>query len=266
MMKNTTYYLGLALMALGLTLSACDSVDENERYIAAEIPEVGRNVLVEEYTGQFCVNCPDGHATLKKIKELYGDKVITVGIHAGALSWDDVEHGGLKTPEGDAYADKWGVEAYPSIIVDHKGTPISTMAQWQDAVQKNMGQVAKADIELSASLSEDGKKIEIKSSLLANNSMSASYQIWITESKIAAFQQTLSDNVLDYEHNHVYRASVNGVGGEEISLSSGIIAEKTHTIEINNSWEKQNLSVVAFLYDGNGVIQVEEAAVDSFEK
>lgn len=250
-------------IAACVAFSACDKVDEADRYIQAEMPETGRNVLVEEFTGQFCVNCPDGHAIIRKIKELYGEKVIAVGIHAGQLAWDDVANGGLKTADGDKYASKWNVLSYPSIVVNHQGNAISNMAQWQDAVQKAMGMDAKTDIELDAALTEDGKNVKITARMLADTNVNANYQVWLTESGITAFQQDMTavGYDLNYVHDHVYRAAVNGVGGEEISLASGIYAEKTNTYAVDAKWNAKNLAVVAFLYDGNGVIQVEEAVV-----
>lgn len=250
-------------VAVGLAFSACDKVDEADRYIKADMPETGRNVLVEEFTGQFCINCPDGHAIIKNIKDLYGEKVITVGIHAGQLAWDDVKQGGLKTVDGDAYASKWNVLSYPSIVVNHQGSAISNMAQWQDAVQKAMGLDAKASIELEATLTEDGKSVNVSAKMIAEANVSANYQVWLTESGITALQQDMSaaGYNLNYVHNHVYRASVNGVGGEKVSLASGVYTEKSNTMSLDSAWKVKNLAVVAFLYDENGVIQVEEVEV-----
>lgn len=263
MMKKRNIIKAMLGVAMIAALSACDKVEEADRYIKVEMPEIGRNVLVEEYTGQFCVNCPDGHAILNNIRDLYGEKVITVGIHAGKTAWDDVASGGLKTADGDAYAGKWNLLSYPSIVVNHQGAPISNMAQWQDAVQKAMDMDAKADIVLAATLTEDGKSVKVTARMLADADVDANYQIWLTESNIVAFQQNMTavGYDLNYVHNHVYRASVNGVGGEKISLASGIYSEMENTIALESKWNVENLAVVAFLYDGNGVIQVEETVV-----
>lgn len=253
--------LGIAVMAL---LAACDKVSEADRYIKADMPEIGRKVLVEEFTGQFCVNCPDGHAMIRNIKSLYGDNVITVSIHAGQLAWDDAANGGLKTAEGDEYANEWKVISYPSIVVNHSGSPISNMAQWQDAVQRAMGKDANVDIDLAATLSDDGKTIYVNSKMLPDGNVNAKYQIWLTESNIVAFQQDMTSvgYDLNYVHNHVYRSSVNGIKGEAVSLAASIYSEFADTIEIDANWNVENLSVVAFLYDDNGVIQVEEAELN----
>ena len=80
-------------------------------------------------------------------------------------------------------------------------------------------------------------------------------QLWITESNINAVQQhggTLNRN---YLHNHVYRASVNGLWGEEANIPYSNV----HYIPLRENWDIENLSVVAFVYnDTDGVLQVTE--------
>ena len=67
---------------------------------------------------------------------------------------------------------------------------------------------------------------------------------------------------MDYVHNHVYRASVNGTWGEEISLSANVFPALTHSIALKEDWNKANLAVVAFVYnDAEGVLQAAECKV-----
>lgn len=253
-------YTAIAIM---VSLSACDKIDENERYIDAKMPDVGRKVLVEEYTGQFCVNCPSGHEMMENIKSVFKENVVVVSIHAGQLS-SDVPGYGLKTPEGDRYADAFKVDAYPSIVVDHKDNAISNIAQWQDAVHKCMGQNTSVDIRLSAHVSEDGNSLNVTTDLMSNTNHSAMCQVWVTESNIVTFQMELSGQAnQNYVHNHVYRASVNGVGGEAVTLKSNEYTNKSYSIPISKEWNIGNLSVIAFVYDGSGVLQVEEIKLDT---
>ncbi len=63
---------------------------------------MGRAVLIEDFTGQKCVNCPNGTTLINDIVETYGeDNVIAVGIHSGPLSKDGED--GLATETGNDY-------------------------------------------------------------------------------------------------------------------------------------------------------------------
>ena len=105
--------LGIAAVAsvLAFGFTACDEVDENERFVEMPARESKRNVLVEEFTGQQCTNCPDAHKALATLSEQYGSNLIVVGIHAGSfgmLEGANSKYVGLKQPEGDEYANRWG--------------------------------------------------------------------------------------------------------------------------------------------------------------
>jgi hypothetical protein len=74
-----------------------------------------------------------------------------------------------------------------------------------------------------------------------------------------------TDYKLDYVHNHVYRANVNGQDGESVSLSNNVFKNFEHSISVKDLWNPANLEVVAFIYDENTreVYQAAEAEVVS---
>ena len=87
-------------------------------------------------------------------------------------------------------------------------------------------------------------------------------QLWITESSIKSFQVDNGKSLTDYEHNHVYRASVNGLWGEDLSLNNGEERVLSHSYTPRDIWVKSNLAVVAFVYtDADGVLQAAECKV-----
>lgn len=260
-MKHNIFNI-ITTSALALAFFSCDPVDENERF--GEVTDINgeTKVLVEEFTGQFCPNCPYGHDVLKNIKEMYGENAVIVGIHAGDMAFADETYG-LKTQEGDAYAKPWNVQNYPSAIVNRRSALMDDRSQWQGAVFKEALKAPSAKIQIEASLSEDGKSIDIKSHLTSRNGeRKVNYQLWITEDNIIALQQKGEDYIADYEHSHVYRATVNSVGGESVSISEGKDTELSHSVSLNSKWNAKNLHVVGFIYDNSGVLQAEEAHVE----
>ena len=84
-------YLYFILSALAFT--SCDVIGDTERFTEIEMPVFERRVLLEDFTGQKCRNCPKAHREISSLKEVYGDNLIAVSIHAGGYALD-----GLKTP------------------------------------------------------------------------------------------------------------------------------------------------------------------------
>jgi hypothetical protein len=56
-MKTKTRIL---LLLSALTVVACNHIDESERLIYVKPEAAKRVVLLEDFTGQRCVNCPKG--------------------------------------------------------------------------------------------------------------------------------------------------------------------------------------------------------------
>lgn len=256
--ENMKLYKFFALTTLVMAFAACDPVDENERYSEAKEINKERKVLIEEFTGQFCPNCPLGHEALDKIKEAYGENAVIVSIHAGELAYQDPQFG-LKTDDGDKYAAAWGIQAYPSAVVNRNGKVSDNRSEWQGEFFKSAIMSPKVKIALNASI-KDGK-VYVSTSLTSTaNEVNGKLQLWVTEDNITAVQMNDSEYILDYVHNHVYRASVNGIGGESVSFGNDGIT-KENSIDLASNWNKENINIVAFVYDESGVLQAEETKI-----
>ena len=73
----------LSAFIITTAFTSCDEIDENERYIELPAAEVQRKILLEDYTGQMCTNCPDAHRLIASLQEQYGGQIVAVAIHAG---------------------------------------------------------------------------------------------------------------------------------------------------------------------------------------
>lgn len=251
-----------ALLFLSLLpfFTACDNIGEDERYIEVEQVTSKRKCLLEEFTGQRCTNCPDAHAVIEKLEEQYGEDLIVVSIHAGNSLISIAAPNGLKQPEGDDYAAKWGVTTYPCGIID-RSSDLMGYDAWANAVRNELTKEAALDLELEAHLSADGDKIEIATEMLSSDRIGGNLQLWITEDNIVAMQVYGSQRLPDYVHNNVYRASVNGIWGEAVSLTPNVFSTVTHSIAVDDSWNTDNLNVVAFVYDNGSVLQAAKCKV-----
>ena len=77
------YIIKYAFISLALLTASCDNISENDRYIKVEATKAERTVLLEDFTGQNCVNCPAAHRTIEALEQQYGSHLIAVSIHAG---------------------------------------------------------------------------------------------------------------------------------------------------------------------------------------
>ena len=263
--RNTVRNSAMVLLAL-VALSACDEVDEADRFVQLPTIESKRNVLIEEFTGQMCTNCPDAHRGLAALTEQYGEQLISVSIHAGVLSLAE-DNGtafvGLKNDEGQEYANRWGdldKVGYPCAVFDISSeVSLFVSGKWPELIRTELEKPTSLSINLEAHYNNDSTQMEITALMLPETDANAKLQLWVTESNITAVQ--IDNGVLktDYVHNHVFRSSANGTWGEDIALKSNIYSTATATVDVKKNWNVRNLAVVAFVYnDKEGVMQAAE--------
>lgn len=255
--------------AAALSIAACSDISTNDRYIEMDEILPQRTIIIEDFTGQNCTNCPEAHEVLEKISEQYPDNVIPVSIHAGefALAVEDGEYPDyiyLKQPEGDVYNAMWSINAWPKGVVNRRGGAVDS-DKWAALARQELVRLAPATISVSATYDADTENISINTAVEASSDVKAKLQLWILESGIVA-EQIGKDGAIDgYVHNNVFRAAVNGTWGEDVSIAADSEALYTHSIArrhvivedkyLVEDWNVGNLTVVAFLYDGSGVLQ-----------
>ena len=263
--RNTVRNSAMVLFAL-VALSACDEVDEADRFVQLPTIESKRNVLIEEFTGQMCTNCPDAHRGLAALTEQYGEQLISVSIHAGVLSLAE-DNGtafvGLKNDEGQEYANRWGdldKVGYPCAVFDRSSeVSVFVSGKWPELIRTELEKPTSLSINLEAHYNNDSTQMEITALMLPETDANAKLQLWVTESNLIAMQIDNGALKTDYVHNHVFRSSANGTWGEDIALKSNIYSTATATVDVKKNWNVRNLAVVAFVYnDKEGVMQAAE--------
>ncbi len=252
---NVKAYI-LASLVFSL-LAACSHIDESERLIYVKPVAVKRHILLEDFTGQRCVNCPKASEEIKRLQDQYGEEnVIAVGIHSGPLGFHtNSKFVGLSTDVGDEYYNYWALEYQPVGMID-RGSPIEYTA-WNTRVREDLEKNATVDIEVFHDCQEGRLTVRAEVSGV-DGPTEGRLQLWLTEDSVTAFQ-LMPDGTLnkEYVHQHVFRAAVNGIWGENINIGEGeTLSSQNHELTIPEEWNSENMYIVAFVYNEQGVQQV----------
>ncbi|MDO4801546.1 MAG: Omp28 family outer membrane lipoprotein, partial [Prevotellaceae bacterium] len=239
---------------------SCSNIAEDERLIYVEPEQAQRNILIEDFTGQLCINCPKATEAIEQIKEIYGDNVISVAIHSGPMGVDeDVNYKGvtyqaLANSTGNEYWNKWFTSGTGQPIAQiNRGEPSNAYNNWSAEVAQAIQSATDVQISAYTEYNSDTRLLTIHTSLIGKANNSAKLQLLLTEDSIQSFQlMPDGTNNLDYIHNHVFRDVVNGTWGEDITFGEGFI-EKQHTYPIPEKFIPENMNVVIFVYNSNGV-------------
>lgn len=245
-----------------LLLISCDKVSLDDRLTYVEPPEVGRAVLIEDFTGQYCVNCPRATQEIEHLVEQYGDSVvIAVAIHSGPFSKQKGTPSPLYTEVGDQYFSHWGLSAQPIGLVDriYDGMPFA-FTDWGAGVNYELtDKKAPVSFVMATDCDQDTRQatIEVQTIGLDAEPVSGRLQVWLVEDSIDSFQMMPDGSTAEhYNHMHVFRASVNDPWGDEVQVGHGQVAAHNYSITLDATWVPEHCSIVTFLYDNSCVRQV----------
>lgn len=263
MKLNNKIYGKLAICAAALSFMACSNIDEDDRLIEVEPVEVAKHVLIEDFTGQRCVNCPNASEMIESLQKQYGaENVIAVGIHSGPFSKTVTNQPfPLWTETGDYYFNSWGIDAQPTGVIDRK-TVSSTYQSWGTIVRDALQASAPLELDATTSYDEATRTVTINVNTKGILDVTGKLQVWLTEDNITNIQYMPDGSInTQYVHNHVFRTAVNGRDGEDFSVKWNEEKTTTCTAVLDEGWKAENMSVVAFVYNGSGVQQVVKVPV-----
>ncbi|MDE7097390.1 MAG: Omp28 family outer membrane lipoprotein [Muribaculaceae bacterium] len=269
-MKATHLILGLLILTGFVT--GCDNISEDDRYIKVEKPSVNRSLLIMEFTGNNCMNCPLGAEEVEKIKLDEGpDRVISVGLHPeGNYNTDPVQSlyptpgtlQDLRCKEATELFKYYNPGGFPTAIFNGlKSSMASAIGDWMtkasDAIQ------VPSYITLNAICDYDETSRTVKVTYDATFSdvlnESISVAVWIVENGIRGTQRMPDGKMnLNYVHNHVLRTSLNGAWGENIgdSFTQAATIEKSASTTLSPDWVAENCDIIVFaLRDDNKEVE-----------
>ena len=264
----------ILLPGLALAMAACDEIDEADRLLAVDQDSfqfTNKVVLLEEFTGHLCINCPQGAVVVASLQEWAGGHVIPVSIHCGSYAAvNQVFAEDFTTEAGDAYYNEFEPDAFPSCMMDRTvgdgGVKInSNYDMWQSDLITCAAQAAPVEIELEASCDAAGQlSAKVTVTGIYTIDYDVSLQLWLVEDGIVGAQLSQEGIDYDYVHNHVLRGAINGTWGESVgTISAGNSIERSYTYDIGGC-VVENCKVVAFVYEtasrGN-VLQAAEVAL-----
>lgn len=262
-MKIKNLFLGVATAAMAMAAASCSNIDEGDRLIYVKPAEVGRAILIEDFTGQKCINCPTGTEIINSIVDTYGeDNVIAVGIHSGPLGFaGNSKTVGLMTDTGNEYYTRWDKEnkmGQPWVIFNRKTSPDSHYNNWAAMVGTIISE--KANLSVKIANAYDAATRTLTTTVGAdgvNGTVNGKLQVWIVEDGVPALQMMPDGSAnKEYVHNHVFRAAVNGTWGEDVTVKEGETTTKQYSYVLPEAWVADNIAVVAFVYNDGGVENV----------
>jgi len=284
-MKYRLVFIAVLASFTGLLWTACDKIDDplkvaNEQnipldldtnFIADSVIVNLKQVLIEDFTGHTCNNCPTAAITAHGWIDEFEHRLIIYAIHAGAFAepGDEPYTADFRCETGNELFSFFDVQANPSALINRVESNGNLVIPffgdwWRDAVEFEMEKENIIDMKIVNSFFPDNNTVKISISSTFKQQLEGKFKIvvYIVEDNIISPQVNGNhdldgapddDNWLDYNHRNVLRDAVNGTFGSYLSTDGTITQGEEYTdenfYEINQEWVTANCNIIVFIYN-----------------
>ncbi|MBR2459342.1 MAG: Omp28-related outer membrane protein [Bacteroidaceae bacterium] len=257
--KEGTYVYTLTITKVNGNINAASKNTATGKVTTVtELKTWPRNVLIEEFTTEYCGYCPEAASELASFINNYpevSNHVAVVCHHAGFYTdW-------LTIPASESYT--WfynsGGTYAPAFMYDRYAwdgmTPVegrSSAAGYKKRVEARMAEPSYANIVLDANFNDGKTEIMVTCECERGwdfSSSPARLTLFLTEDNVTARSQSGASGT--FIHQHVLR-SVNSTWGSVLSWQDNK-ATYTYTFTLDSAWKTDDLKVIAFIsgYDSS---------------
>ena len=238
----------ILLIALGMAFVGCQKEpDPTPKPTPTPTPTVqpkwvsteksNKNAVLEEFTGQNCGYCPDGHKRANQILAAHPDNFFPIVIHGGYLSKPE-----MQCDDAKAIQSYFAPSGVPYGVVN-RGNSNLDRGQWSVKVSQILGEPACVNVAANGTIDVATRtlKLNVEAYYTENGDNETNYlTVAMLQNNIEASQSngsTNPDQMLPngkYNHMHILRDIINeDTWGDVISpTTTGTLIEKEYTYTI----------------------------------
>lgn len=286
-MRPTKY---IALLGLVLFFAACKEDNpgvilekplvnfSDTTYLATPETPKTKSVLIEDFTGVRCANCPKGHHAIEKIRTKFPGKVSALSIHGQDFFQFTTPYSGyedFRGPYGEQIFQiigKPGGLPFGAIDRVHKS---STADNWETLVSDRFTAPGKVNLYIDRQYDDATRTLSVKVKAAFTDSLGTApfFSVGITESGIISLQkdeEIANDPVkqgldTNYVHNHLLRTmpafKQNLLPQGIILPEAGRVVEKTFSVVLPKEWNAEKCDIVFYVHRDLEILNVVETKV-----
>ena len=244
-----------------------------------------KQVLLEDFTGHKCVNCPEAAIEAHEWAEMYDHRLIIYAVHAGFQAFPDAS--GLYTydftnPTGDALFNYFNEPFNPSGTVnrvEYNGNTvlIYVTGDWAAAIPVELAKPSVIDMKVVNKYFPNSNSVQINITSTVNAALESKYKIvvMIAEDLIVRPQRNNNEEIgpvpdwIDYHHRNVLRDGVTATFGEYVTADGTVSQGETYYnqfyYELDQPWvsDTADYNIISFIFDeaNDDILQVAELGI-----
>lgn len=211
-------------------------------------------VLLEDYTGVKCNNCPAAGEVALQLQQQYGHQLIVLGVHPkSSLQNPSGGFPDFRTDEGNDWNNAFNISAYPNGLVNRYGGVMGP-TNWAAAVGEATAGSAPARMIIKSKYDDATRelKLSIHTKILSDLTKSK-LVICMMEDSIKGKQVTPNGIDTAYMHRHVFRGTADGITwGRSLDSETEILSTGRNFITnmkftVDETFNAEQFYIVAFI-------------------
>ena len=246
----------IAAAALMLLVGGCDKIDINNTHKPFEPISGGKTVLIKDFTGVRCVNCPAAADYVHELQHRLGeDRIMVLSVHAGFLAQPVGQFPDFLTEEGTLwYNDN---SSNPLFAVDYVSLMDGNtlyVEQIDTPVSEALSEPRLFSIDIWNTYDEDSRRLTVENTFTCEGDSEGKYYatVCLVEDSIVGWQTIPGGVDREYVFRNVFRGTLNGAAGELVSNGSVFYDDSfvvTNSMELDTTYNADQCYILTYIYD-----------------
>ena len=248
--------LSVFTLSAVMLLTGCDIIDINNTTKPYTPTGGGKTVLIKDFTGVRCVNCPAAAEVAHELQHQLGeDRVFIMSVHAGFLATAVGLFPDFTTPEGTEWYNN--NSANPLFSVDHvaltEGNTLNE-SQIDTPVSDALAEPQTFDIAIENSYDESTRQLRVNSTMTSVSEYTGDLYVTVCllEDSIVGRQVVPGGIDTAYMFRNVFRGTLNGVDGERIANGPVYVDDeftKEYTTTLDEAYNADQCYIMTYVAD-----------------
>ncbi|MES2389848.1 MAG: Omp28-related outer membrane protein [Bacteroidota bacterium] len=239
-------------------------------------------VLVEDYTGHQCGNCPGASTKAAVVDSLYGNKISVMEVHVGFFARTSSTFNiNYRTAAGDKLNTDFGLnDQLPKGMINRKPFTSSTVLlnpdDWIGATDAITKTVSATAIGIKATYDTASRSLNVKAYTKYRSDVNDSYGLtaYLTEDSLVSPQVDYRFNpdfIARFLHRHVLRKGLDPTEGNVLNAAPAVKGTsflRSMSTILSPAWKPKNCRVNVIVYNTTSkeIIQAEWIELESLLK
>lgn len=227
-----------------------------------------RHVCVMEFTGAWCINCPEGYDRMRGILAYPQFSSCKDRIHLCAFHSDEEGTDTLAIAATQDVIALFKDMAYPSFATDMRDSGVLTsdgISLFRPSIEASFEEyLPHCGVAVSSALSDDGGQAEVTVKVTSEKTSEYRVIVLVVQDKITGWQKSVNyqSGQDDYLHRHVVRKVVTSYSGtftgekmtDDGMIASGEEASRIWNFDVDDRWNLEMMEIYALVLDSDGYV------------